>query len=148
MSARADQAAETFRNGFNCAQAVLLAHADDLGLDRDIATKLAAGFGGGIGRMGRTCGAVTGAIMVLGLTHASTDPADTATKMRTYDLSAEFARRFAARNGSSVYAELLGCDISTPEGHQQARDRGLFTTLCPQLVHDAVTILEDLLPAG
>lgn len=142
---RINQAVTDFEQGFACSQAVLSAFALDLGLDRDLALRLASGFGGGMGRMGGTCGAVTGALMVLGLRYGNTDAADTAAKERAYDVVRAFADQFQARNGSIVCRELLGYDISRPDARQRARDEGLFTTLCPRLVRDAAEILEALL---
>ena len=73
---RVEQAVSCFQGGFNCSQAVLSTYAQDFGLDREAALKLAAGFGGGMGRMAGTCGAVTGAFMVLGLKHGPTEAGD------------------------------------------------------------------------
>ena len=73
---RVEQAVSCFKGGFNCSQAVLSTYAQDFGLDREAALKLAAGFGGGMGRMAGTCGAVTGAFMVLGLKHGPTEAGD------------------------------------------------------------------------
>ena len=134
-----------FEEGFNCSQAVLSAYAPDLGLEAALALKVAGGFGGGMGRLGGICGAVTGALMALGLRYASAEAGDKAAKEKTYEVVREFTRRFAACYGSITCRDLLGCDISTPEGRQQAQDSGLFTTRCPQLVRTAAEILESML---
>jgi C_GCAxxG_C_C family probable redox protein len=107
------------------------------------ALRVASGFGGGMGCMGEACGAVTGAIMVLGLRHGAAT-ADREAKEQVYQKVSEFIQRFKARNGTMTCRELLGCDISTPEGLQRMRDQGLFTTLCPRFVQDAVEILEEM----
>jgi C_GCAxxG_C_C family probable redox protein len=138
---RTETALSRFEEGFNCSQAVVSVFAGDLGLDEEAALRIAAGFGGGMGRMAETCGAVTGAIMVLGLRHG-TATTDRESKERTYQQVAEFVRRFKARNGTVICRELLGCDLSTPEGLQRAYDENLFTTLCPKFVQDAVEVLE------
>ena len=138
-------AVECFKSGFNCTQAILSTHAEDFGLDRETALKVAAGFGGGMGRMAGACGAVTGAFMVLGLKHGATTADDKEAKERTYASVREFTKRFEARHRSIVCRELLGCDISTAEGQQTAKDQNLFTTVCPKLVEDAAVILEEML---
>jgi len=145
MSAKSEQAVRKFRKGFNCSQAVLSVYAEEFGLCRETALKIACGFGGGMGRMGLTCGAVTGAFMVIGLKYGNVDANEKEIKEKTYGLVREFARRFEKRNGSSICRELLGCDISEPEGLRSAKENGLFTSVCPGLVRDAVEILEEML---
>ena len=145
MSAKSEQAVRKFRKGFNCSQAVLSVYAEEFGLCRETALKIACGFGGGIGRMALTCGAVTGAFMVIGLKYGNIDTNEKEIKEKTYGLVREFARRFEKHNGSSICRELLGCDISEPEGLRSAKENGLFTSVCPGLVQDAVGILEEML---
>jgi C_GCAxxG_C_C family probable redox protein len=127
MSAKSEEAVERFKNGFNCSQAVLGSFSEQFGLNCDKAYKVATGFGGGM-RMGGTCGAVTGAFMVLGLKYGNSTAKDKEAKANTYKK-----------------IELLGCDISTPEGMKEARDKGLFASTCPMMVQDAAEILEEML---
>ena len=138
-------AVSQFAQGSNCAQAVLWAYAPRFGLEPEIAMRIAAPFGGGMARMGETCGAVTGALMVIGLQLGNTAAEDQDSKERTYQLVKEFVRRFAARHGSIRCRELLGCDLSTPAGLQQAREQGLFSTRCGGFVRDAAEIVSELL---
>jgi len=116
-----------------------------LGLDRELALEVAGAFGGGMARMGETCGAVTGAFMVIGLKYGMTKAKDEGARDKTYKLAQELVTRFRSRHGSMVCRELLGYDLSNPEGRKAAFDKGLFFTLCPHLVRDAVEILEQLL---
>jgi C_GCAxxG_C_C family probable redox protein len=141
---RAEDAERAFRAGCSCSQAVLQAFSPELGLPRDMALKVAAGFGGGLGRLGQTCGAVTGAIMVLGLRHSGPNPADRSAREHIYAQVRKFVAQFNARHGSTLCRELLGCDISTPEGWQQAHAQGLITTRCPEFIRGAVEILGTL----
>ena len=142
---RVEEAVACFKEGFICSQAVLSAYSAQLGLDRDTALKIADGFGGGMARMGETCGAVTGAFMVIGLKHGRTSVDDEKAHETTYHLVNEFVRRFKSRNKSVVCRELLGCDISTPDGLQRARQQDLFATVCPAYVRDAAEIIEEIL---
>jgi C_GCAxxG_C_C family probable redox protein len=105
--------------------------------------KIAAGFGGGMGRMAGTCGAVTGAFMVLGLQCGQASPEREA-KEAIYCRIRAYARQFRARHGSLSCRELLECDISVPEGLQRARELDLFSKTCPQFVRDACEILEEM----
>ena len=144
---KAEQAVSCFEEGFSCAQAVLSAYGPHSGLDRETALRVAGAFGGGMARMGRTCGAVTGALMAIGLERASTRTDDDETKEACYDLVGEFVRQFEARNGSITCKELLGYDISIPEESALAREQGLYSTLCPKLVRDAAEIIEQIIEA-
>lgn len=144
----ADQAASYFGNHFNCAQSVLATFAPELGLDRDTARRLASGFGSGMARLGQTCGAVTGAIMVLGLRYGYISGEDLIAKEKTYALVQEFTTRFQTRHGSTLCRELLGCDLGTPAGQQLAADRQLFTVICEPLVQQSVALVQELLARG
>jgi C_GCAxxG_C_C family probable redox protein len=144
MSTKAEQAVERFRKGFNCSQAVLSSYSEQFGLDCEKAFKVATGFGGGM-RMGDTCGAFTGALMVLGLKYGNTTVEDKKAKAKTYTKVKEYTKRFKTRNGSITCRELLGCDLSTPEGMKEAKDKNLFSSICPTVVQDAGEILEEML---
>ena len=142
---KAERAVGCFNEGFNCAQALLSTYCTQFGLGSEFALKLAEGFGGGMGRMGETCGAVTGAFMVIGLKHGRTAARDKELQEKTYGMVKEFVDRFKARNGSIVCRELLGYDISTPEGMALAKQRKVIATLCPKYVRDAAEIVEQIL---
>ena len=144
MSAKSEQAVERFGKGFNCSQAVLSSYSEQFGLDCEKAFKVATGFGGGM-RMGDTCGAVTGAFMVLGLKYGNTTAEDKKAKAKTYKKVEEYTKRFKARNDSVMCRELLGCDLTTPEGMKEAQDKGLFSSICPRMVREAVEILEEMM---
>ena len=140
-----EQAVTLFKEGLSCSQAILSAFGKQSGIDRTMAMQLASGFGAGMGRMAKECGAVTGAFMVIGLKHGNTTAQDREAKEKTYELVREFAKRFKARNSSIVCKDLLGCDISTEQGFQDAKQKGLISTICPRLVRDAGEILEEIL---
>ncbi len=142
---KSEQAAAVFNGGFNCAQAVFATVAPGLGLDAETAARTASAFGGGIARMGSACGAVTGALMAIGLARGAGRPEDKEAKEKAYALAREFVGRFKARHGSIVCGELLGCDMGTDEGRARAKALGLFDSVCPKLVADAVDILENML---
>lgn len=142
---KADDAVSCFNCGFNCAQAVLSSYSEELGMSKEQAFKASCAFGAGMGRMGETCGAVSGAYMVLGLKYGKYKQEDEAAKTKTYDLTREFAARFRARNGSTLCRELLGHDIGTPDGFKAIKEKGLTTTLCPKYVRDAAEIVGELI---
>ena len=141
---RVEQAVSCYKGGFSCAPAVLSAYASEFGLDIETALKIATGFGAGMGRMGETCGAVTGAFMVIGLKYGKSKADDNQAREKTYELVREFVSRFKTRNGSIVCKELLGCDLSTSEGMKLAKETGVTVTLCPKFVQNAAEILEEI----
>ena len=96
-------------------------------------------------RTGGTCGAVTGALMVIGLKHAKTRKDDDDSRELAYAMAQDLMDAFRERNGSLLCREILGADVSTPEGIAEVRKRDLFRTVCPKFVRDAGEILEVLL---
>ena len=134
-----------FKKGFHCCQAVLSTIGEELGLNKELALKLSTGFGGGMASMGNTCGAVMGAFMVLGHIHGRFQEKDIESKEKTYSLIYKFAKKFIEINGSIECKNLLRCDISTLEGMELAKNKQLFSTLCPKFVEDAVLLLNMLL---
>jgi C_GCAxxG_C_C family probable redox protein len=131
------KAVKCFEDGFNCSQAIFATYSQDLGVPLDQAFKIASGFGGGM-RINGTCGAVTGAFMVLGLKFAKG-------KDKPYDKIIKFAETFRQKNKSTNCQALIGCDIRTKEGMDKATKEGLFRSVCSQLVKDSAEILETML---
>ena len=140
-----DRAGSGFEEGFNCSQAVFSAWAEELGLDRETALRVATAFGGGMGHRGDTCGAVTGAFMAIGLKHGRLRADDEETRDLAYSLVERFVQEFEDRHGSIVCRKLLGHDISTPEGMEQVSQNNLAATRCPDFVRDAAEILNEIL---
>ena len=139
-----EDAVSTFAEGYSCSQAMLSTYGPDFGLDRMLALKLASPFGGGIARMGETCGAVSGALMVIGLKYGSAEPNDKDAKEKTYEVVNKFVERFTEKHGSLRCKDILGYDLSTEEGRTAVSEKGLTGTLCPDFVRSAVGILEDI----
>jgi C_GCAxxG_C_C family probable redox protein len=114
-------------------------------LDPDTAKKTACGFGAGISKTGNICGAVSGAVMVIGLKYGKVQASDEAATEKTRALSRQFIREFIKKNGSVNCTDLLGYDLSDPAAYTAAKESGLFVTKCPVLVRDAADILERIL---
>lgn len=133
-------AIENFKT-LNCAQSVLLSYSDELKINRNTALRMALGFGGGMA-MGETCGAATGAYMVLGLKADFEGKPIQEVKTETKAAVRRFNELFIAKHGSLQCKKLLGVDISTPEGAAEANAKGLFDSVCPVLVGSAAEILE------
>jgi C_GCAxxG_C_C family probable redox protein len=141
---KAQLAADLHKQGFNCCQAIAVVYGPQFGLTPDQAAKVAAGFGGGFGRMGSICGALSGVALILGLKYGATDPKDKPAKMKTYQKVSNAAEQFKLRCGSIYCRDLLGFDLSTPEGSQRSQQPGAFEK-CADYVGDAAAILEDIL---
>ncbi|HRW13009.1 MAG TPA: C-GCAxxG-C-C family protein [Syntrophomonas sp.] len=139
-----DDALRYFADSGSCSQAIVLSFGPELGLPPEIAIKTAAAFGGGIARSGELCGALSGALMVIGLTRVAT-PGKEHNEV-IYELGQEFLQRFHNRIGSTVCRDLLGADLSTAEGRQKARREDLFVLRCTNYVKAAAEILEEMLP--
>jgi len=143
MSVKQDSAANIFSAGFNCAQSVISAFCEDYGVDKETALKITGGLGGGF-RSGEICGAVSGAVLVIGLKYGHHIEGDLETKSNCNAKTIEFLNKFKAKNTYIICRDILQCDISTPEGMEQAKSKNLFKTTCVDMVRDAVAILEEL----
>jgi len=138
---KVESAVELYRRGCACSQAIVATYGPEAGGEREQALRMACAFGGGM-RMAETCGAVSGALMVIGLRHAGR-PCDTSAGRKEANAHAtDFIARFKERRGSVLCRELLGCDISTLLGAATAREQNLFATVCADIVRDAAELLE------
>jgi C_GCAxxG_C_C family probable redox protein len=142
MPTASEMARDLFANGRNCAQSVLCACCAPA--DRDMGMKVAQGFGGGLARSGRVCGAVTGALMAIGLKCGNADPKDDAARQKVQKASEAFLAEFERASGAVNCRDLIGCDLSTPEGHKKFMDEGLRARICVPLVERAAGIVERL----
>lgn len=134
-----------FRGGFHCSQSVLEAYAADIGLDAELARRLAAALAGG-STVGGECGVVGSGYLVLGAKYAGMLPAygDTALEERLWGRVRRFLAEFKARNGAITCRELLGVDAFSKEGREEALRRNLFATRCPKYIRDGIEILDSL----
>jgi C_GCAxxG_C_C family probable redox protein len=140
-----DAAPILFSKGLNCAQSVLAAKSDLTGLSVTDSLKIATGFGAGMAMMQKTCGAVTGAYMVIGARHGRVNPDDQESRDKTYALISEFNKRFTELFGKLDCRELLGVDLQTEEGKEEAEREGYFEIKCAKYVEEAERILDDIL---
>ncbi len=139
-----EKALELFRQRYHCSQSVIAAFAGDCGLTEKQALKLGACFGGGM-RKGEVCGACSGALMVLGSMYGQYDLSDEESRRIANEVNERMMEGFEKACGSCLCKKILGCDISTPEGKQYARENNLFKELCPQFVEKAVNVLEEII---
>jgi C_GCAxxG_C_C family probable redox protein len=138
-----EKALGLFSGNFNCSQSVLAAIGPKIGVDKNTCFKIASGFGGGMGRQQRTCGAVTGAYMALGAAYF--DPLNLESKNVVYELVNEFNNKFTKLHKTTICRELINCDYTTEEGRKYAENNKVFSTLCVKFVKDAVKIVDKIL---
>jgi C_GCAxxG_C_C family probable redox protein len=141
---KVDEAVDCFCRGAACSQAIVGTYGPALGLPREQAMKLASGFAGGM-RLGETCGAVTGAFMLIGLKYAAADCDQRDRRESVYAAIRQFTDQFRQRDHSVVCKELIGCDISTPQGAREALQKGVYRNICPDLVRHAAEIIEQMI---
>lgn len=140
-----DKAVEAYNAGFNCAQAVFSVFAEKENLDPSVSLKIASGFGGGMANMGETCGAVTGALMAIGLKYGRSRASDSQSKKRTNTMIREFTKKFIEKNSTLLCRELLKLNLDDPTQYKEAYEKNMFRNLCPKFVHDSAEILDGLL---
>lgn len=145
---RSERAISYFKDGFNCTQAVLAAFAPDFNLPERTALMIASPFGSGMGRTQNVCGAVSGAIMAIGLRYGKGSREEDDRREDAYARTARFLELFKAAHGSINCRDLIGVDLSTPESRARAHEDGLFERLCAGYVRGAVDILEREMGSG
>ena len=132
METRVDKVAEKHKSGYNCAQAVACAFAEEMEIDESIIFKMMEGHGLGMGCMEGTCGAVTAACVIAGAKNSTVEMGGPGSKGATYKISKEIVRRFKEESGSVICKELKGVETGTP------------AKACPDCVKDAACILEEV----
>lgn len=139
------QAIEDFAKGYNCAQSVFASFAPEYGIDKEQAYKLACGVGGGF-RFAEVCGAVSGAVMIIGLKGGNHLPADVTCRDECYQTTIHFVEEFKKRNRDAITCkDLLGMNIMTKEGQQQAMaNMQLLRERCVNAILTAIDILEEM----
>ena len=143
---RADKAKRMFLEGYNCSQCVVVSFCDLFGVDENIALRMSASFGGGMGRMREVCGAFSGIIMVLGLFAGQTEGEDQEAKKENYRLVQEAAELFRAENRSIICREILGLEkaegtfVPAPRTEEYYKKRP-----CPETIRGAAQILIEML---
>jgi C_GCAxxG_C_C family probable redox protein len=146
MTTKVEIAKSKFIEGFNCAQSVLYSFCDDLNFDKEIALKLACGFGAGMGRKEEVCGAVTGGIIAIGIKFGRNNANDKVSGEMTYKKTRELMDNFGKQNGTYICRKLLNdCELTTEEGHKKFNELNLRNTVCLKCVQNAVELLEPML---
>ncbi|PKQ63487.1 hypothetical protein BZG02_08925 [Labilibaculum filiforme] len=137
-----EKAIHSFNNGMNCSQSVLTAYADHLKFDPKMALSVATGFGGGMGEMQKTCGAVTGAFMVLGIHNSKKHPENTEAVKATNEMVKKFSHYFKALYGSLDCKGILNCDFTTISGEKEFKEKDMKKNICSKCISDSIRLIE------
>lgn len=138
-----EKARKRFFEGYNCAQSVLLTMFEVWNGENELIPKIATAFGGGIGRCGSVCGALTGGVMALGIKYGTNEPS-LEKRLEAYEIAQKFYKQFMRKHGSVLCRELIGYDLSNPKGLEEARRAKVFEEKCANFVRSAVEILLKL----
>lgn len=143
---RKEKAMQSFLDGYNCAQCMMLAFEDMLTIDLDTALKIASPFGGGMGRLREVCGSVSGMFMVLGFVKGYNEPGNYEGKKELYEHVQELARRYEEANGSIICRDLLGLNVKKEEATPEKRTEEYYKKRpCAEKIGSAAEILEQYL---
>jgi C_GCAxxG_C_C family probable redox protein len=130
--------------GCNCSQSVFLSFCEDYNIPRELGARIAASFGGGIGRQGETCGALTGALMALGLKSGKNFLDDKNAKSEMIAITKDFINNFKMISGSIKCRDLMGCDVGSEAGQLYIKQNDLSSKVCKNLVAHAAEMLEEI----
>jgi len=138
-----EKASNLFLKGFNCSQSVLMTMFEHWGGNNELVPKIATAFGGGIGRCGSVCGALTGGVLAIGVRFGTNEPS-VEKRLQSYELSRKFYEQFEKRNKGVLCKELIGYTLSNPDEYVKATKENVFQKKCAGYVKTAVTILLEL----
>jgi C_GCAxxG_C_C family probable redox protein len=144
-SMKGEDAVKVFKGGFNCAQGVFVPFAEEYGLSVRNGRLVASSFGAGMGRTQETCGAVTGALMAIGLKYGFAEASDQGRKDLALAKTKEFLGLFEAEFGSSKCRDLLpGIDLNSDEGQRLHKELNQRELICAKCVEFAARTVESL----
>lgn len=139
-----EQAMNYFENGCNCSQAVLMAYAEELDIDKDIVQRVAVTFGGGMSKAGKTCGCLSGALMVLGLKYGAKSAEIISKRIESYNQGGNFIKLFNERFGATDCKDLIKLDLNNKSDMEKAQ-KNVFGSRCKNMVGITVELLEEVL---
>lgn len=138
-----EKAVKSFLEDYNCAQSVLLTMFEYWNGENELIPKIATAFGGGIGRCGSVCGALTGGVMALGIKYGTNEPS-LEKRLEAYRKAQEFYKQFKEQHGSVLCLELIGYNLSDHRELDEAREARVFEEKCVNFVRNAIEILLKL----
>lgn len=143
MNSHREKAMKLFKEGYNCAQSVFCAFADDIGVDFETALKLSSSFGGGMGRMREVCGAVSGMFMIAGMKFGYTSPKDKEAKAQHYTRIQDLAKNFKSKHDTIICRDLLGIDADDSPVPSARTKEYYDNRPCEEIIGDAAEIMSE-----
>lgn len=138
-----DEVIKNSKSGLNCSQSVISTFSRSIRLDDNTAKAVSAAFGGGMGYLGKTCGAVSASIMAIGYKYFDKDDLK-GSKKKAYEKAREFIMRFEEKFGCSDCRDLLGVDLNSGDGLSRFREENMFEEKCSDYLKAACDILDDI----
>lgn len=134
-----EKAIKNYQSGYNCAESVLIALYEyvEPKEKNELVPKIAAGFGGGIGRCGSVCGALTGSVMAVGIKYASNE-AGAEKRAKAYAYAKMLLKKFEEQNGTTLCRDLIKYDLSNPEEAAKFRQEGVPQKVCAKLIKTSI----------
>jgi C_GCAxxG_C_C family probable redox protein len=123
----------------------LNAYTEEMNINNEFALSVSCGFGGGMGRLQETCGAVTGSFMALGVYNFSKYSDNRERKEKTYAMIQKFSRKFKSVHGVMDCKTLMGCDLNTEEGQKYVAEHQLHEKVCERCIADAINLVDELI---
>lgn len=136
-----EKAMNYFENGCNCSQAVVMPYATELNAKEEVIQKMAVAFGGGMSKAGKTCGCLSGALMVIGLKYGEDSAKIIANRIKSYNEGQKFMKNFEETFGATDCYELIKLDLNKKEDMEQAQAK-VFGNRCRNMVGKTVELLE------
>lgn len=136
-----EKAMNYFENGCNCSQAVVMPYAAELNAQEEVIQKMAVAFGGGMSKAGKTCGCLSGALMVIGLKYGEDSAKIIANRIKSYNEGQKFMKNFEETFGATDCYELIKLDLNKKEDMEQAQAK-VFGNRCKNMVGKTVELLE------
>jgi C_GCAxxG_C_C family probable redox protein len=140
-----EKAVQKFMKGYNCAQSIVSTFSEELGLKEKQALMITTGLGAGINYQGKTCGAVLGAYIILGLRYGVENADDQEGKLKLRKLLDQFSKDFSEKYNSLNCKDILGLDVSKEEELEELREKNAFREVCPKVVETAAIIVDKML---
>lgn len=139
-----EQAVNMVKNGFQCSQATLAVLGRHLGIEHKQVLRLASGFGGGIARQGDICGAISGAIMAIGLKHGYEEAPNIEAREKVFFLTTELLKRIRAKYGCYNCRDLTGYEWTGPESSKLFHELGIPEKVCHKVIRDTIEIVQEI----
>jgi C_GCAxxG_C_C family probable redox protein len=138
-----EQGVKCFNSGCNCSQAVVMPYSEQLNVESDLIERISVAFGGGMGRQGKTCGCVSGALMVLGLAYGNESSKKVEQRIKAYEIAKKFIETFKNEYGTTECKELIRLDLNKSADMEKAQKEQVFSNRCSKIVEKTIEMLED-----